>query len=161
MNKLLRTSTATVLWTLARLLSPFQGGSDPRNLATTGKLQILLNFSDSSVAKENTDLSVKDNLLYVGLESPTRRGASEDGKEKKKEESDLGEKREKKITSRRIEDGLLLAVPVRIYGKTMRALIDNGATRCFITPTCVAIVGLKGTPRDIFLELGNGEKYLS
>ena len=25
----------------------------------------------------------------------------------------------------------------------------------------MAAVGLKGTPRDIFLELGNGEKYLS
>ena len=26
---------------------------------------------------------------------------------------------------------------------------------------CVTIVGLKGTPHDIFLELGNGEKFLS
>ena len=43
----------------------------------------------------------------------------------------------------------------------MRALIDSGATRCFITPACVTAVGLKGQPRDIFLELGNGEKYLS
>ena len=43
----------------------------------------------------------------------------------------------------------------------MRALIDSGATRCFVTPACVKAVGLKGTPRDIFLELGNGEKYLS
>ena len=43
----------------------------------------------------------------------------------------------------------------------MRVLIDSGATRCFVTTTCVAAIGLKGTPRDIFLELGNGEKYLS
>ena len=43
----------------------------------------------------------------------------------------------------------------------MRALIDSGTTRCFVTPACVKAVGLKGTPRDIFLELGNGEKYLS
>ena len=56
---------------------------------------------------------------------------------------------------------LLLVVSARIYGKTVRALIDSGVTRCFVTPTYVAIVGLKGTPRDIFLELGNGEKHLS
>ena len=43
----------------------------------------------------------------------------------------------------------------------MKSLIDSGATRCFVTPSCVATVGLKGIPRDIFLELGNGEKYLS
>ena len=30
-----------------------------------------------------------------------------------------------------------------------------------MTPSCITIVGLKGIPRDIFLELGNGEKYLS
>ena len=35
------------------------------------------------------------------------------------------------------------------------------ATRCFITPSCVNYVGLKGIPHDVFLELGNGEKYLS
>ena len=35
------------------------------------------------------------------------------------------------------------------------------ATRCFITPSCVNYVGLKGIPHDVFLELGNGAKYLS
>ena len=63
--------------------------------------------------------------------------------------------------SRKVEDGLLLVVPARIYGKTVNALIDNGATRCFVTPSCVTAVGLKGVPQDICLELGNGEKYLS
>ena len=48
-----------------------------------------------------------------------------------------------------------------IYGKPVRALIDSGATRCFITPSCANYVGLKGLLRDLFLELGNGEKYLS
>ena len=43
----------------------------------------------------------------------------------------------------------------------MRALIDSGATRSFVTPACVIAVGLKGQPRDTFLELGNGEKFLS
>ena len=52
-------------------------------------------------------------------------------------------------------------VPARVNGHVVRALIDSGATRCFVTPSCVTAVGLKGTPRDIFLELGNGQKYLS
>ena len=52
-------------------------------------------------------------------------------------------------------------VSARIHGKTIRALIDNGATKCFASPTYITTVGLKGAPRDIFLELGNGEKILS
>ena len=48
-----------------------------------------------------------------------------------------------------------------IYGKPVRALIDSGATRCFITPSYISAVGLKGIPRDVFLELGTGEKYIS
>ena len=62
---------------------------------------------------------------------------------------------------RRVEDRLLLVVPARIYGKQAKTLIDSGAARCFITPSYVARVGLKGIPHDVFLELGNGEKYLS
>ena len=57
----------------------------------------------------------------------------------------LGKNKENKIKSRNIEDGLLMVVAAKIYGKTVRALIDSGATRCFVTPTCVATVGLKGT----------------
>ena len=30
-----------------------------------------------------------------------------------------------------------------------------------MSPTCVTAYGLKGVPRDVFLELGNGEKILS
>ena len=56
---------------------------------------------------------------------------------------------------------MLLVVPARIYGKQAKTLIDSGAARCFITPSYVARVGLKGIPHDVFLELGNGEKYLS
>ena len=52
-------------------------------------------------------------------------------------------------------------VSTRIHGKTVQALIDSGATKCFATPACITTVGLKGVPGDIFLELGNGEKILS
>ena len=30
--------------------------------------------------------------------------------------------------SRRVKDGLLLVVPAKIYGKTVKVLIDSGAT---------------------------------
>ena len=40
-------------------------------------------------------------------------------------------------------------------------MIDSTVTKCFVTPSYIAVVGLKGIPRDIFLELVNGEKYLS
>ena len=60
-----------------------------------------------------------------------------------------------------LKDGLLLVVTARINGHPVRALIDSGATRCFVTPSCVTAVGLKGKPQDTFLELGNGQKFLS
>ena len=60
-----------------------------------------------------------------------------------------------------LKDGLLLVVTARINGHLVRTLIDSGATRCFVTPSCVTAVGLKGQPQDTFLELGNGQKYLS
>ena len=60
-----------------------------------------------------------------------------------------------------VEDGLLMVVSASIYGRKIRTLIDSGATRCFVSPACVAACGLKGVPRDIFLELGNCEKILS
>ena len=60
-----------------------------------------------------------------------------------------------------LKDGLLLVVTTRINGHLVCALIDSGATRRFVTPSCVTAVGLKGQPQDTFLELGHGQKYLS
>ena len=59
------------------------------------------------------------------------------------------------------EDGILLVVPARVNGKTFSALIDSGATRCFVTSDCVTVAGLASVPQDTFLELGNGSKALS
>ena len=82
----------------------------------------------------------------------------------------LGRKQRKKTVEgakqqnkapRGIDDGLLLVVATRINGHPVRALIDSGATRCFITPACIAAVGLMGKSQDTFLELGNGQKFLS
>ena len=60
-----------------------------------------------------------------------------------------------------MDDGLLLVVPARINGHLVCALINSGATRCFIIPTYVIAVGVMGKPQDTFLELGNGQKFLS
>ena len=51
------------------------------------------------------------------------------------------------------EDGILLVVPARINGKLFSALIDSGATRCFVTPECCTVAGLSCIPHDTFLEL--------
>ena len=80
----------------------------------------------------------------------------DDEKEKGQEKV---EKENKKVI-RTVEDGLLM-VSASIYGKKIRTLIDSRATKCFVSPACVAACGLKGVPRDVFLELGNGEKILS
>ena len=79
-----------------------------------------------------------------------------------RQDKDQGKgKPEQKKVIRTVEDGLLMAVSARIYGRKIRALIDSGATRCFVSPACVTACGLKGVPHDVFLELGNGEKILS
>ena len=147
---------------MARSLNPFQGGSDSRIPETTGKLQILEKFSVPSAKEGITNLSSQDNPVYVGMESHTFRIEEKNIKGKKKEENVQGLKtgKENKKVVRKFEDGLLLVVPTRIYGKEVKALIDSGATRCFVPPSCVAKLGLKGLPRDVFLELGNRKKYL-
>ena len=161
-------------------LSSLQGGSDSRNLETTGKLCVLHQFAAPSAEEEDTNPSSKDKPIYVGV-SPHSRRLEDDEKEQTKKkgagwntEEEKGFKKEQKsgdeVTAessqqnkytRTIEDGLLLVVPTKIYGKEVKTLIDSGATRCFVTPSCVTKVGLKGLPRDVFLELGNGQKYLS
>ena len=122
-------------------------------------------FAFSSAADGKSIRSDKGRPIYVAMESQTPR--VEDTKKKKtnKDAEDARvvnvEKAKQNKNERKIEDGLLMVVATRIYGKKVRALIDSGATRCFVTPAYVTACGLKGTPRDIFLELGNGKKYLS
>ena len=59
------------------------------------------------------------------------------------------------------EDGILLIVPARIFGHEVRALIDSGATRNFISPAGVMKCGLTIESHNTFLELGDGKKVLS
>ena len=70
----------------------------------------------------------------MGMDSHMPRlGDKKNGKEKKDEVREKTGKENKKM-SRRVEDGLLLVVPARIFEKSVRALVDSGATRCFGTP---------------------------
>ena len=62
---------------------------------------------------------------------------------------------------RQKEDGVLMVVPARIFGQEIRALIDSGATRCFISPASVIKCGLNVESHNTFLELGDGKKVLS
>ena len=57
--------------------------------------------------------------------------------------------------ARGIQVGLLLVVPMRMYGHNSKALTDKGATRCFFTPTSMTACEQKAEPRHVFLELGN------
>ena len=59
------------------------------------------------------------------------------------------------------EDGILLIVPARIFGREIRTLIDSGATRNFISPAGVTQCGLIVESHNTFLELGDGKKVLS
>ena len=115
---------------LAKSLNPFQGGSDSRDLATTSKLQILHQYSVAGNGIGKSIRSEKEQAIYVGISNPTDRLAIEGSKKKaendKKGQSTAGLKQNKII--RKVEDGLLMVVAARIYGKPVRALIDSGAT---------------------------------
>ena len=65
------------------------------------------------------------------------------------------------INPRSKEDGVLMVVPARIFGREVRALIDSGASRCFISPATVTLCGLDVESHDTFMELADGKKVLS
>ena len=73
----------------------------------------------------------------------------------------VAEGAENQENHRNIEDGILLVVSARIFGHTVHALVDSGATRCFISSGAVLPLGLKSTSEDTLLELGNGDRILS
>ena len=62
---------------------------------------------------------------------------------------------------RKISDGVLVVVSAQIYGHPLQALIDSGATRCFISLSAIIILGLTTTRDYTFLELGDRCKILS
>ena len=104
----------------------------------------------------------------IGAENPNEKSQWYTVTEDIKEEASSGQDKVQEMTGevptpvkRKVEDGILVVVPARIYGKQFRALIDSGATRCFVSPNCIHIAGLSTKNWDTFLELGNGAKVLS
>ena len=65
------------------------------------------------------------------------------------------------VNPRSKEDGVLMVVPARIFGREVRALIDSGASRCFISPATVTLCGLDVESHNTFMELADGKKVLS
>ena len=59
------------------------------------------------------------------------------------------------------DDGLLLIIPVRVFGKQAQALVDSGATRSFVSPKGTVQLGLHCVMDDVVLELADGSKVLS
>ena len=52
-------------------------------------------------------------------------------------------------------------VTVFIRGRQFKALVDSGASRCFVSPSVLQVLRLQGKRSDTFLELGNGQRVLS
>ena len=63
--------------------------------------------------------------------------------------------------SREIDDGILFKVKVSMYGRTYTALIDSGASRCYVSPETVDLLELQCTPELVHLELADGSKIRS
>ena len=121
-------------------------------------------FSAPNAEQTKEDQSLKDKTVYVGVDPQSNRIAVKEENEKStKKTVSEGSTTPRMVNKfkRTIFDGLLLVVPTRIYGKEVKTLIDSGATRYFVTPSCVTRVDLKGISQNTFLELGNGQKYLS
>lgn len=67
----------------------------------------------------------------------------------------------KSKNNRNFDDAILLVVHALIFGHPLRALIDSGAARCFISTLAVVPLGLSIIHDYTFLELGDGQEILS
>ena len=90
-----------------------------RDLETTGRLQILQQVRTPSKNNGKLNPAEKGNPCDVGITSrESGRVVGEKNDKENKNEKNL-EKETKKV-NRKIEDGLLLVVPARIYGKEVK-----------------------------------------
>ena len=64
-------------------------------------------------------------------------------------------------TGRQITDGVLLKLTVSIAGQRLIALVDSGASRCYISPEAVTSLGLDTSPALVHLELVDSSKIQS
>ena len=134
---------------LEAALNSVKSGSELRYEVTLNRLQCwqqrgctTVELKDKKFNQEEMPLAGRDTADLTGL-------------------SIVSDKNWEKKLKRVEKDGILMIVTAKICGKNFKALIDSGATRCFVTPECCIVVGLSASSHDTFLELGNGEKALS
>jgi hypothetical protein len=134
---------------LARQLNPQLDGNASRINPTFNALHSWRHGGRACIKNEE-ELNPKEKS-YVSGDDTRFTGVVVDAKNGKKQEK----------IPRVEEDGILLVVPARINGKLFSALIDSGATRCFVTQECCTVAGLTCIPQDTFMDLGNGARALS
>ena len=134
----------TVVCILAALVNPSGGGTASGITATTSVLQ----------RWQQLNAVCEDTGMKMGSKSAQDEGAATAWVR-------VADRDEKLENNRNIDDGILLVVSARIFGHKVHALIDSGATRCFISSGAVLPLGLKSTSEDTLLELGNGDRILS
>ena len=59
---------------------------------------------------------------------------------------------------RSVSDGVLFKIAVHISGRKFTALIDSGASRCYIAPKTAAVCELHLEKERLHLELADGSK---
>ena len=123
---------------LETLVSPMSGGTESCEGVTTDDLQ---GWQSTGLQEANIGIRSVEEMPRTQLSAVSFKDQPENPRTK--------------------EDGVLMVVPARIFGQEVRALIDSGATRCFISPAGVTRCGLSVESHHTFLELGDGKKVLS
>ena len=123
---------------LETLVNPSSGGADSCKGVTTNALQ---GWQSIGLKKENTGLGEGNAALKMPQMQLSVVSAENQHKNLRNE-----------------EDRILLVVPDRILGHVMRALIDSGATRNFISPADATRFGLKVESHNTFWNLVMGQR---
>ena len=123
---------------LETLVSPTSGGTESCEGVTTDDLQ---GWQSTGRTEANIGSSIVEEMPQTQLSAVSFKDQPKNPRDQ--------------------EDGILIVVPARIFGQEVRALIDSGATRCFISPAGVTRCGLSVESHHTFLELGDGKKVLS
>ena len=146
------------------MISPSQGDIQSRTMVTPNQLQSW-SFAEANRATIGNEENGQEEIM---VENPNEQSQwytvtddiEEEALSGQDKDQEKGRTKQRKVI-RTVEHGLMMVIFARIYGRKIRKLIDSGASRCFVSPAYVTACRLKGVPRNIFLELRNGEKILS
>ena len=136
---------------LAAAVSPSCGGTQLGMSVTPRTLHNVADVVESSSGKQKN---------ITGEETPQRHWMAVPSVKTTSDSTGNGTKGKSAI-NRTPDDGVLLFVNVFVHGKVLKALIDSGASRCFVSPSVLKVLRLQGKRSDTFLELGNGQRVLS